>query len=65
MNASTAHPIMHSTVAAPFRCQGRVRPQVSASAATPAMTSHSGTNHHRPRPGGSWCISQVSTTRDS
>ena len=43
MNASTAHPIMHSTMAAPFRCQGRARPRVSASAATAAMTSHSGT----------------------
>jgi hypothetical protein len=44
MNATTAHPIMHSTMAAPFRCQGRPCPRVSASAATAAMTSHSGTN---------------------
>jgi hypothetical protein len=66
MNATIAHPIMHSTITAPSRRQARARPQARATTAMPAITSHKGTSHHNPSPGGSWCISQVTTTtRDS
>jgi hypothetical protein len=62
MNAATAHAVMDSTRIPPSRCHPVSRRRRSDPTPTATIAAHRGISHHRPQPGGSRCISQVSAT---